>query len=140
MLGGDDLVARFQKRVTDKLDQFVGAVAEDHVGARNAELLRNRLAQIVAAAIGVDVGFLQRRVHGFERFGRRPERVFVRGEFADLRRLQPELARDIFNRLSGFVAYKIAELGVGGVPDRHKAGHFRGSTIKRKNDDAVPEA
>ena len=133
MFRSDDLVPRLQKRVADKFDQLVGTVAEDHIRARDAEFLRNRLAQVIAAAVRVNVGFLQRGAHRHQGLGRRPERVLIRGELADLRRLQPEFPCDILNRLAGFVGYKITQLGVGGIPDRHKAEYFRVRPIKCKN-------
>ena len=49
-----------------------------------AELVRERLAQIVAAAVGIKMRTrLNALLHRRERLGRRAERVFVRGELDD---------------------------------------------------------
>ena len=120
MLGRDDLAARLQKGMPDEFDDFVRSVAEDQLVRRNAELLRKRLAHIIAAAVRIKMRTLQRGLHGRPRFRRRAERVLVRSELDDAGCLRADLARGFFDRLTRLVDGEVAQLRVGEIPDgRH---------------------
>jgi hypothetical protein len=54
--GDNDLVVGLEEGVADELDDFARSVAEDDVFAFQVELLRDGLAQVISAAVGVDVG------------------------------------------------------------------------------------
>ena len=69
VLRGDDFVARPQERVPDELDDLVRTVAEDHVLHLEPVLLRDRVAQVIAAAIRVEMRALERLVHRAKRRG-----------------------------------------------------------------------
>ena len=117
---GDDLVdAGPGEGVEKQLDDLVGAVAEHDVLLAEAEFLRDGVAQVEAAAIGVEVGALDllvHRGHG-ERGG--PERVFVGGELDDGGGVEAELARDVIDRLARLVRDEVEQFAVGYVLDRN---------------------
>ena len=115
---GDDLVdAGPREGVEEQLDDLVGAVAEHDVLAPEAEFLRDGVAQVEAAAVGVKVNGFERLVHGLQRLGRGAERVFIRGELDDRGGVEAELARHVFHRLARLVRDEIKQLAVGNILD-----------------------
>ena len=77
-----------EEGVPEKLDDLIRAAAENECSAADSQLLRERFAQIKAAAIGIKMRAVQRGAHRRQRFGRRPEGIFVRGELDDFGRHQ----------------------------------------------------
>ena len=80
-----------------------------------AEFLRDGVAQVKAAAVGVKVAGLDRLVHRGHGLGRGAERVFVRGELDDGGGVEAELARDVIDRLARLVRDEVEQLAVGYV-------------------------
>ena len=128
MARGDDLIARIQKGLADKLDDLIRAASEDDIAPFKSELLRNGFAQIISAAVRVNVRALDGFTHCRHGFRRWPERVFIRGELDDLMRLEAKFTRDVLNRFARFVRYEIAQPGVSSIPKGHRerAGIWRG--------------
>ena len=115
---GDDLVnAGTGEGVEEQLDDLVGAVAEDDVLAREAELLRDGVPEMEAAAVGIEMGALQLLAHRGHGEGRRAEGILVGGELDHEPGVEPELARDIIDRLARLVRDEIEQLAVGYVMD-----------------------
>ena len=81
-LGGENLVLVAQEGSDDVRHDAVRAAARDHVGDLGPVFLRQLLAQI-EAAVGVVMQVAQMLADRFQRPGRRPQRVFVRGQPGD---------------------------------------------------------
>ena len=99
----DDLVARPQQRMAEQLDDLVRAVAHDELVRAEPFDLRQLLPQRKAPAVRVKLPLHQRLLRRRQRARRGPERVFIRGQLDEARRVEPELARDILNRLAGLI-------------------------------------
>ena len=125
MIGDDDIVSRLDDCVADQLDDFVGAVAQNHVFASQTESLGNRVAQFPATAIWVNMYVFHRFLHCGNSHWRRANRVFVGGEFDDFVRLKAEFAGNGFNWLPGLVSHEIAELWIGVIPNGHGISDLR---------------
>jgi hypothetical protein len=107
------LVPGTQEGVPDEFDHLVRAVPEDDILLPESELRRNGLAQVEPPAIRIKVDALNGLMHRRERLGRRPKRVFVRGQLDDLRRREPQLAGHVLDRFARLVGDEIAKLRVG---------------------------
>ncbi len=112
----DDLVARPDKGVVEELDDFVGAAAEDEVVHPDAELFRQRPAQVKPAAVGIEVRRFQRLPHGGDGFRRGAERVLVGRQFDDAARVESVFAGDFLDGPARFV-------------DRHVANEMAGDGV-----------
>ncbi len=64
VFGGDEFGIAVKEGVTEELDDFVRAVAEDDVGNVEAEFFGDCGAEFEAAAVWVDVGLGNRIAHG----------------------------------------------------------------------------
>ena len=117
VLGRDHVVAAIEKCVPEKLDDFIRPAAENEVIAADSELRGERFAQIMAAAIGIEMRGFQRGAHCGQSFRRRSERIFVRGEFDDAACVRAQLARSFLNGLARFVDAQAAQLRIGDIPD-----------------------
>ena len=118
MAGRDHFVARPKEGMPDELDDFVRAVSKDDVFPVKAEFVGDGASQRPSAAVGIKVRALERLTHGCEGFWRRTERIFVRGQLDDLRGLQTHFARQLLDRLAGFVGDKFQNVLVRGFPHR----------------------
>ena len=98
MLRGDDIVAGIEKAVSDQFDDLIRAITDDHVVPIEAKFLRNGRAQLVSAAIRINVDPFGGRLHRHDRFRRRTERIFIRGELDNLGRIESQLASRFLNR------------------------------------------
>ena len=83
------------------LDDFVGAVAEDQVGRRDAEFGGEFLLQVERVAVRVKIDLRERLAHGGQGEARRAERIFVRRELDDAAGGQAEFARDFLDGRPG---------------------------------------
>ena len=86
-----------------------------------AEFLRDGVAQVEAAAVGIKVGRLDRLVHRGHGQRRGPERVFVGGELDDRGGVEAEFARDVIDRLARLVGHEVEQFAVGNVSDGNHA-------------------
>ncbi len=82
-----------------------------------AEFLRDGVAQVEAAAVGIKVGRLDGLVHRGHGERRGAERVFVRGELDDRGGVEAEFARDVIDRLARLVGHEVEQFAVGDVLD-----------------------
>ena len=98
--GSDGFVARREKRLGDQFDQVGRARPQDYLVHFEAVALRKFFPEVVSAAVGVEVDTVEAPADGFERLGRRPQRVLVRGQ---LDCGVPQLALHLFNGLAGRV-------------------------------------
>ena len=114
----DHFVARPKEGMPDELDDFVRAVSKDDVFPVKAEFLGDGASQRPSAAVGIKVRALERFTHGCKGFRRRTQRIFVRGQLDDFRRLQTHLACQLLDRLAGFVGDKFQNMLVRGFPHR----------------------
>ncbi len=83
VLGGDEFGIPVEKGVAEQLDDLVGAVSEDDVGNVEPKLFGDGGAELVAAAVRINVGLLDCRPHGFLGKRRGAERVLVGRDFDD---------------------------------------------------------
>ena len=104
--------------MADELNDFVGAIAQDDILPREAKFFRDRAAQGPGTAVGIKVGAIQCIAHGGQRLGRGAERIFVRGQFNDVRRLQAHFAGQFLDRFAGFVGDQLEDMLVRGFPHR----------------------
>ena len=77
VLGHDDIHARSEEDVTEKLDHFVAAVGDEDPVGRHAETRRERAPQAEGAAVGIAMHFARGPFHGRHGLGRWPQRVLV---------------------------------------------------------------
>ena len=129
VLGSDHLVAGPQEGVAEKLDDLVGAVAEEDVFAPAAEFCRDGLAQVISAAVGIELGAVECAPHRRERLGRGAEGVFVGGQLDDLPGRDAEFAGEVLDGLAGLVTDEFAQLRVGVGPE---GGGHRGAIYRER--------
>ena len=101
------------KGVEHQLDDLVGTVAQHHVLAGEAKVLRDCVTQVETAAIRVKVDPRDRLPHRLDGLRRRPKRVLVRGQLDDRRRIETQLARHVIDRLARLVRNQIKQYCIG---------------------------
>jgi len=109
MLRGDDIVTGIEKTVPDQFDDFIGTIADHDIVPVHPELFRDRRAQLVTAAVGIDVDPLGRDLHRLDRLRRRTEWILIRGELDDVGGIEPQLAGrllDWFPRIINHQTFK----------------------------------
>ncbi len=114
ILGNDDFSARHDECVARKLDDLVGAVAEDQVLGAHAEFFGQPAFEVKGVAVGVEVEIVQDVLHRGERGGGWAERILIRSQFDDVRRGQAQLPGHFLNRAAGLVGRDAGEVGVEG--------------------------
>ena len=97
------LVAGIEKNVAEQFEDFVGTVADNELIGAEPVTARELLAQREAAAVRIKLALLERALRRRHRTRRRAEGIFVGRELDDARRVEPKLARDLFDRLAGFI-------------------------------------
>ena len=97
------IATRCEPAAGDQIDDVVGAVAQGDLICLQAETLGQLGLESVAAAIGItgQVGKLTANSLEHPRIG--PQRVFVAGQFDDLRRLDTQLTRQFIDRFASDV-------------------------------------
>ena len=114
--GRHDLVAGIERGDGEMADDRVRAGAGDHVRRLDAVALRDRVAQVERAAVGVAVERAGAVFERLERGRERAPRAFVRGQLDDPR--EPELALHFFLRLPRLVRNEAVE---GRTEEAHRA-------------------
>src|SRR5260370_3737449 len=109
MSGGNNILARLQKRVPEDFNALVRAVAEHHVIDTQPKFLCDAGTQMIPAAIRIEMSFKQGLLHSFDGNRRGAKRVLVRGELYDLTRLQPDFPRHLLDRLASDVTFQSVE-------------------------------
>ena len=97
-LSHQHLVAGLQENVADQLDHLVRAVADHELVGRKVEEAGQPLSQRVAAPVRIVLALLDRSLARLNRLWRRAERVLVRSELDDARRVEAEVARHVLDR------------------------------------------
>src|SRR5207245_3310629 len=120
----DHLVAAIQKGVSNEFDDFIRTVSKNNMLGRYSQTACDRVPEIIAATVRVELGRLNCRPHRGHCFGGGSEGIFVGGELDDLARIDTDLAGGLLDRFTGFVNSKVAQLPVGPVPDRSHAANL----------------
>jgi hypothetical protein len=98
---GDALETGAQEDAGGEVDNFAGAQADENFLGADIVTRRKDFAKVLAAAIGIPVGFAECTAGGFHGLGRRAERVFVGSE---LNGMNLEILFDFFDGLAGNVS------------------------------------
>ena len=93
-------------------DQLAAAGAGDDLLQLHAVEVGEPLAEVVRAAVGVDVGAGEGVLHGLDSLGRGTDGILVGGKLDDGRGVHAELARGFLNGLSGLVGNEGRDVGV----------------------------
>lgn len=72
------------------------------------------LAEVESAAVGVEVGIIERIANGLDGEGGGAEGIFVGGEFDNLGRGEPVFASDIGDGPTRLVGSEISDVRIGG--------------------------
>ena len=99
--------------VVAEFDDFVGAATEDDVVGGEAVGFGDGLAEVESAAVGVEVGMIERIANGLDGEGGGAEGIFVGGEFGDLGGLESVFAGDIGDGPTRLVRVEVGDVGVG---------------------------
>src|SRR2546423_4489679 len=138
----DDLIAGIEHRLRDPVDQRVGAGPDRDFPELHTVPLRERRTKPVSPTVRIAVQLTRRALQRLERLRERPERPLVRSELDDA--LEPELALNLFDRLSRLVRDDVLERGPekagGNLPQRHPAYVGVSSDFLRQNHNAPPIA
>ncbi len=100
--------------VVAEFDDFVGAATEDDVVGGEAVGLGYGLAEVESAAVGVEVGMIERIANGLDSEGGGAEGIFVGGEFDNLGGGESVFAGDIGDGATWLVGSEISDVGIGG--------------------------
>ena len=125
VLRDDHLRARSHQGVADKLDNFIGAVAEDEVRCLDAQLLSELLLQVKRVAVRIQVQIPQNFRHRCERGGRGAEWIFIGSQFDDALGGQSQFAGDFFDGPARSIDRQILERRV----ERERQTHANTSTV-----------
>ncbi len=77
----NDLILREQESANGKIDDLVGAVAENDALKRQIEFLTQPPSQVITTAVGVAMKAAERGVHCGHRLGGGAQGVFIAGQF-----------------------------------------------------------
>ena len=100
--------------VVAEFDDFVGAAAEDNVVGGESVGFGDGLAEVESAAVGVEVGMIERIANGLDGERRGAEGIFVGGEFDNLGGREPMFAGDIGDGPTWLVGFEISDVRIGG--------------------------
>ena len=118
---GDDLVARVEQRLAQRVEAAVRARSDADLLDRDAVPRRERLVQPVGAAVRVAVQARRGLLHRGERGRERRERALVGGELDDV--VEAELALDVLDRLAGLIRRQRLDRGADEMAGRLVGGH-----------------
>jgi hypothetical protein len=125
----DDLVAGLERELREIVDDSVGACAGRNLFEADVVPLGESGPQPVGAAVGIAVQLLRFAGQRLQRRGKGAERPLVRSKLDDA--LEPELALNLLDRLSGLVrdevAYRRLEERIGDLGEAHAADSNRGA-------------
>ncbi len=104
---GDAFQTGPQQNAGGKIDDFAGTEPNEYFLGANTETFSKNFAEAFAAAVGIPVGFAKSAASGLHSFGRRPQRIFVGGEFdgVDLK-----ILLDFFDGFAGNVGRKALDV------------------------------
>jgi len=104
----DGFQSGLEERLGQQHEQVVGTVAERDLRDVDTELRGELVLELVAAAVGIEPGVGERRVHRGECVGAGTEGVFVRRELDDA--ADAELAFELFDGFAGDVRRERADV------------------------------
>ena len=97
--------------MSQELDDLVGAVAKNDVFALETEFLRDGRAQVITAAVGVELSAFQGDAHGGDvPWARGREGFSLEASLMILSGGDAEFAREVLDGLAGLVADEFAQL------------------------------
>jgi len=99
--------------VVAEFDDFVGAATEDDVVGGEAVGFSDGLAEVESAAVGVEVGMIERIANGLDGEGGGAEGIFVGGEFDNLGGGESVFASDIGDGPTWLVGLEISDVRIG---------------------------
>ena len=100
--------------VVAEFDDFVGAATEDYVVGGETVGFGDGLAEVESAAVGVEVGMIERIANGLDGEGGGAEGIFVGGEFDKLGGGESVFASDIGDGPTWLVGLEISDVRIGG--------------------------
>ena len=132
MFGRNDIVARLQKGVPEELNDLVRTVPEHDVVNTQTKFLSNSDAQMISAAVRIEMRFQQSLLHRLDGHRRGSKRILVRRKFYDLTRFQPKFPRHILDRFPRDVTYEVVQPLVRFFKDLVHARNGRTSAFRRQ--------
>ena len=84
-----------------QLNQLIGAIADQQGILIDAALLRERLTQIMATSVRIELRIFERRSSGSNRLRRRTKGIFIRCKLSNSTGLKAVFPSHILDRLSG---------------------------------------
>ena len=120
----DGLVPGTQEALHQHLEDLIGARSEKEAFHARSQMLRERSAQVEAAAIGVAVNADQRLAQGLQHALRGRVRALVRGELD--RVLDAQLPLELLDRLTALVGLEVPDMRFRQLRDPHHVGSARG--------------
>ena len=119
ILRDDHLCAGGQKRVADKFEHFIRAVAQDDVGRADAELGGEFLLEVEGIAVRVEIHFRQGLAHGGQGESGGTQGIFVGRELDDIVSRQAEFAGDFFDGSARLINWQVGKDGISGEGQGH---------------------
>ena len=108
--------------VVAEFDDFVGAATENDVVGGEAVGFGDGLAEVESAAVGVEVGMIERIANGLDGEGGGPKGIFVGGEFDNLGGGESVFASDIGDGPTWLVGFEISDVRIGGGGHKESGG------------------